>query len=130
MPCNSDYLEASGFEQESQHTAKLIMFVSSQLTLPVKKWVMECANNYYGAPKGQQGGDQRLAPMLCEIISNLSQEHMERVVYNPHVRESRQLADWWERHQEADKQRIFKEKAKEDRDQRRLPNSRKKRRRP
>lgn len=44
-----------------------------------------------------------LTPHLCRLLKDMSVEQMTAIVYNPHSKESRRLADWWEQHQEDDK---------------------------
>lgn len=109
-PCNCDYLEASSFEKECQRMAKLIIYVESFYKGVTPKWIKECAKNEYGAPNGQQDGDERLGPYLCKLLTNLKngknrQGFYNQIVYNAKNKQSRDLADWWEEHQEKDKER-------------------------
>jgi hypothetical protein len=39
-------------------------------------------------------------------MQDLSDKEIEKVAYNPRSRQSRNLADWWEDHQERDRERI------------------------
>src|SRR5579864_6920406 len=118
MPCNSDYLAPDSFEQECQRMAKLIIYVASFYKGILPQWIKECAENSYGAPNGEQHGDKRLAPYLCQLLTNLKNDKnrqglYNQIVYNAHNKTSRDLADWWDEHQRADEERIKSEKEKE-----------------
>lgn len=102
MPCRSDYLGATAFEQESQQVAKYICFVDSFFKGITPKWVIECAENCYGAPSGRMGGDSRLVPYLCKRLGELTEDQVNTIVYNARSATSRDLANWWENHQKAD----------------------------
>ena len=105
MPCRSDYMEASVFERESQIVANLIVYLDMALDKTPPKWVVECANNYYGAVLGDQGGDPRLVPLLCDMVNKLTKEERDKHVYNARDPMSRRLADWVEAHDRADRKR-------------------------
>ena len=48
--------------------------------------------------------------VLCAIVEGMSEAEREKFIYDAHNRMSRRFADWWEDHQEADRQRIAREK--------------------
>lgn len=75
MPCQSDYLEATG---ESQNVAKLIVYVYSVLGKNAPEWVKECAENYYVTPNGKQHRDKRLVPLLFSIMKDLDPKTLEK----------------------------------------------------
>lgn len=50
--------------------------------------------------------------ILCSLIKCLNQETLEYVVYDARCKTSRQLADWWENHQEEDRKQAEAEQAK------------------
>jgi len=102
MPCDSSYLEPYEFEKESQRTAKLIIWVSKQVGAKIPKFVRDEASNTYAK-------DERLVPHLCELITNMDEDTLNRVVYNGRDKTSRDLADWWDRHEKADRARERKE---------------------
>lgn len=106
MPCNSDYLEQNGKERELQRTAKLLKYVYRKLQQPISLELQEAANDYYCS-------DDYVAE-LCGVLSNLDDNVLESLVYNARNKKSRRLADWWEKHQKADRKRIRQEKEAEE----------------
>lgn len=98
MPCNSDHLKATNREAELQLAAQLCVFVAEKTNQsPLFKFQQE-ARNYYAEDVGQ-------TEWLCEAIRNMDEDELDRIVYNGRDTTSRTLADWWEAHQEADRQR-------------------------
>jgi hypothetical protein len=106
MPCNGDYLDPSSFEKTCQQMAKYIIYLNNILKKSTPSWVVECSTNCYGAVQHEQGGDIRLAPLLCETIKSMSKKQISRIIYNSKCKTARDLANWWEEHQEADNKRI------------------------
>jgi hypothetical protein len=60
------------------------------------------AANYYG------GADYTVE--LCAMLTAMSPEDANRLVYDGRNAMARKLADWWEEHQKADKLRINRER--------------------
>lgn len=102
MPCRSDYMEPTDKQKQLKETAKLYIYVLECLgkTIPVE--LRKAANTYYCTDD--------YVPVLCEALHCLSDKELDEIVYNARNKTSRQLADWWETHQEADKARFEKEK--------------------
>lgn len=98
MPCRSDYLEATGREVGLKRAAQLAVFVGAGLGIEVPEDIAENAEQYYGSDYGQ-------VQWLCGKLKNMSDADRERIVYDAHNAKSRDLADWWEEHQEADAKR-------------------------
>jgi len=105
MPCQSDYLAASGQEMESVRVCLLISYVCGMLKKEVPEWIVDAANNYYG----NVGRLDEATKILCELCRSLTDEQTGSIVYNARDERSRQLASWWERHQEWDKRRVKEE---------------------
>lgn len=106
MRCNSDYLEPTHREKQSIRTAILLKYVLEKLEKPVPEYVVSASVDVYG-------NLQKLNDMvvtLCAELSALDEETRDKLVYNAKDKTSRDLADWWEIHQKADKERIEKEK--------------------
>lgn len=101
MPCRSDYMDPTHKEQQLQRTAKLLSFVYKTLNYPVHKPLKEAANDCYCK--------QDYVPELCRVIRNMTEDELNRVVYNARDRTSRDLADWWEEHEAADRRREAQE---------------------
>lgn len=105
MPCNSDYLEPTRFEKEVKATAELLYYVDCLLGRVDDVRTKLVAKATYPT---KSDGDY-VVSRLCETISSFTDEQMDAIVYNARSKKSRQLADWWEAHQEADKKRIQEE---------------------
>lgn len=94
MPCNGDYMEPNGKEKRLQETAQLLIFVLGQLNEAVPEIVRIGAKNIYCSFD--------FVSILCDRIGGMTSEELDAIVYNGHDRTSRQLADWWEEHKQAD----------------------------
>jgi hypothetical protein len=97
-------MEPNDKERQLQRTAKLLIYVQQQLGQGTPRWVQKTAANIYAS-------DERVVPKLCSTLRNMSKSDMERIVYNAHSVQARDLADWWEEHQKADRAREAKEAA-------------------
>jgi hypothetical protein len=105
MPCRSDYSEQSGHELESIRVCKYLTFVLNKLKKEVPLWVVDAANSY----SGNTNRLDEATKVLCETLRSLTFSEAESIVYNAHSKESRDLANWWEQHQEWDKRRVAEE---------------------
>lgn len=109
MPCNSDYMGETLLEYNLKHTAQLymyLMFTTNREIDPYIAWVAKGLRPLLQDPKITL---DKTVTLLCEELKQLSPEDRERVVYNGHNRHARALADWWEKHQEADEGRVKSE---------------------
>lgn len=111
MGCNSDYLNANAQEVHSKETAQHLSYVMTQLKQKVPEDITKAANDYYGNP----GMLNSMVVQLCDILTNLDDKTRDAIVYNGKDKQARHLADWWDEHQAADKQRIAKEKLEKER---------------
>jgi hypothetical protein len=59
--------------------------------------------------------DERVVPVLCALMQTLTKKQEDKIVYDGRNKNARNLANWWELHQEADKQREAGEKAEKQR---------------
>ena len=107
MPCQSDYLAASGQELESRRVCNFLVYIHERLQRSVPTWISDAADDYYGNVSRLDEATK----MLCEQLRSLTQDELEDIVYDTHNGDARRLADWWERHQEWDKRRVAEEKA-------------------
>lgn len=103
MPCRSDYMEPTQKERLLRETAQLYAYALTEAGERVPDRVTRAANNTYCTDD--------FVSHLCEFITRMDADTRHRIVYNAHEKQSRQLADWWERHQEADRQRLAREQA-------------------
>jgi len=111
MPCDSSYMEPTAAEENRRQVSSLICFVDSKLGVETPKNIKKAAKHIYG-----EGVDlDTITEQLCSKLSNLTKKQADAIIYNARDKRSRELADWWEEHIEADKKRLQKElKAKKD----------------
>ena len=91
-------MNPSEHELESKLACRLLSYALPILGQPIPEWVLEAAAQYYGAP-------QRLEEstvMLCSLCRSMDDAQKAHVIYDGRNAESRRLADWWDKHQEAD----------------------------
>ena len=92
MPCDCSHMEPTKWEAESRKIAKLILRVKGPRC---PAWIADAASNYYGKKEKVH----ELTALLCSWCRD-----NEEIIYSdPRDRTLRNLADWWEDHQEADK---------------------------
>lgn len=94
MPCDSSYQNPNEWEAESLRVCKLIVNFSPD---PVPRWVREAADSRYGCPARLDEATQ----LLCEMCQKLP----DSAVHNGYSRKARDLANWWDEHQEHDRVR-------------------------
>lgn len=111
MPCNSEYLNPTAREREIKRAATLIVFALEGLGKKVPHDIKRRASDIYGADSIRFRKDDSVINLLCKTVTNMSDADRERIVYNAHDKTSRDLAEWWETHQEADRKRIAREEA-------------------
>lgn len=105
MPCDSGYLAANKYEIESKRCAEGIVHVLSSLSMPCPQWIVDASNNYYGEARRLN----EMVIILCDVCTKMTEEQKNIIIYNGKNSKSRKLADWWDEHQKADKERIEKE---------------------
>lgn len=98
MPCNSDYMRQSGYEQRLQDTARLLVYVMQSLDLEVPQPIIETANTTYAKAD--------FTANLCKLLKAMTPEQINKVIYDARNPTARRLADWWEAHQQADNERL------------------------
>jgi hypothetical protein len=106
MPCQSDYLAASGQELESSRVCRLLVYLMEATGQPCPEWVRAASKDYYGNVNRLDEATK----MLCEACRKLVTAELEKFVYDSHNTMARELASWWERHQEWDARRVKEEK--------------------
>ncbi len=95
MP-NDERLEATWKEKESSLICSLIKYAYGHIGhKEVPAWVSNAAGDYYGCPERLKEARR----MLLECLRGLMGSEVEALVYNAHSRQSRRLADWWEKYQ-------------------------------
>lgn len=104
MPCNSDYLNANDIEIERQRAAKLLVYVRKAQGIQPPPYAVKAAKSCYG-----EGGDKAIVE-LCDTLRGMTEAELDFIVYNPYSKSARDLANWWEEHQEADRKRMQAER--------------------
>ena len=116
MPCNCDYMNPSEAEIDSRETARNLEFALISLGRTPDALYRRAAENYYGDTNLLN----EMTVLLCKTLRELEAtdaEKFEQLVYNGRNKASRQLAIWWERHEEADRNREAAESADAERKQ-------------
>lgn len=100
MPCRSDYMEPTQKESLLQETAQLLIYVRMNTKSGVKidDKLKAAARDIYCR--------RDYVPELCAAMHELTEDQMDRIVYDGRNRDARRLADWWDEHQEADRKRL------------------------
>jgi hypothetical protein len=102
MPCNCDHLEPTARERAFQKAAKLLLLV----------------NNYFGWSTTTQHRldvenqycSHDYVEELCTVMQNLDERQRDGLLYSDaRNKPRRELATWWEDHQEEDRQRVQRE---------------------
>lgn len=100
-PCDGSHCEPRLRERESKRVAELIVYVDSFFKGITPAWIVKAANDTYG----NEGRFDELTEMLCTKCKNLRPGPASSIIYNPRSKQSRELADWWEDHQEEDRKK-------------------------
>lgn len=105
MGCRSDHMEPRAREAESKRVATFLVFIAEQTNQTLPAWVFKAAREYYG----DEVRCDKLTDLLCTTIREMGTPVREAVVYNAHDAQARELAAWWEHHQQVDAERERKE---------------------
>src|SRR5580658_440503 len=94
MPCTVD--PPSRTNVELQRAARLLEWLLQKLGQKRIPWVHRAAYNDFTY--------ERRSPIeLCKIIRGMSQKERERIIYDAHDVTARDLANWWDEHEENDR---------------------------
>ena len=102
MPCRSDYMEPTHKEIELQRAARLLQWVYIKLEVPLSEKLNKAADDKWCKDD--------FVPELCRTIRGLNETQLNEIVYNARDYTSRNLADWWEEHEAADRAREERER--------------------
>ena len=100
MP-NGD-LEPIRRERELKRAATLLVYLKKQIGGEVEPWMHQEAEASYPT-------DERSVTELYATLKALNSQQREDIVYNARDKTARNLADWWEEHQVADRAREERE---------------------
>lgn len=119
MPCTSDYPEPTSHNQLLQETAQLYLYLDEKL-----RESKSAVPNYEPLSKSRRAkvtetskdvyANEDFVASLCSSLRTLRKVNaklFDKVVYDAKSSKSRRLADWWERHEAADRERVRREKA-------------------
>ena len=109
MPCNSDYMSPLQWELDLCEVLKHLFYVKTMLKLPISKKLAQAQGTYYGSHY-KCDDLSPLTAQLCGLLRRLEPKVLNRIVYNARNSKSRNLADWYERHLAADKERQKEER--------------------
>lgn len=103
MPCQCDHMDATEREKESRRVCRLLAYLIPRLEegAAPSEDVIKAKDNYYGDIARL---DEHTA-ILCASINGMTEEHKNSVMYDGRNKEARELASWWEEHQEMDAKR-------------------------
>lgn len=97
MPCADESRYFPAAWSHSQHTSELLLIFWSKMGVEpmadVVKWSKTSTEDHCDV----------VVPMLCRLIKGLSEEELDKVVYNGRDKDCRKLAEWWDNHKEWDK---------------------------
>jgi hypothetical protein len=105
-------MEPNDKARQLRRTAKLLIYVQQQLGQGTPRWVQKTAANICAS-------DERVVSKLYNTVRNMSPSDMERIAYNAHSVQARDLADWWEEHQKADRAREAEKAAAQEKERQR-----------
>lgn len=103
-------MEPTALEANKVQVSRLLCHVAAQTS-----GLDELPNVYIKASKSSYGEGvdlNKATALLCSKIRKMSKMLKDSIVYDPYSKLSRELANWWEEHQVADKERETMEKQK------------------
>lgn len=106
MPCKTE--EPSPIQQEGQLVGELLLYVYCMLGIKPSTTSIAISKEYFAKTSDVHSAVEE----LCTLLRNLNNtciEDYEKVVYDAKSKNSRRLADWWEKHQEMDARRMEQE---------------------
>lgn len=112
MPCRCDYLEPSEREIESKRVAELLLFLENSSKDFVSGFDKKTLKSISSDPYGGLKYLDKMVAALCSICSSMTEEQRNKYIYDGRIKECRDIADWWEKHQEADRKRLIEERRK------------------
>jgi len=97
MPCNSDHLKPTHREEESIRVCRCLVYVLEVTKQKVPQWAKKAVASCYGNVDKLDEATK----MLCELCKKLDDD----IIYNGRKKRARELADWWDEHEKADRKR-------------------------
>ena len=101
MPCRGpDITEPTQRDRESQRVCQCLVYILSKFKQPVEDWMVEGAEDC--CPDKLDMATSHLCGWLKHAVETGREDE---IVYDARSRDARNLADWWEDHQEMDRER-------------------------
>jgi hypothetical protein len=105
MPCRSEYQEPTQVEIETQRVAGFLIYLEKvcdpAFTIP--NHILREVNDALKHPENNTQWLDSFTAILCSGIRSLDTSMLDKALYDGKIKKARQLADWWEKHQEWDK---------------------------
>jgi hypothetical protein len=101
MPCNSDYMNPTRKETDSQKCAQHLCYLFRKLKKPLPDWITKAAVSIYGSPDHLND----FVILICDAINGLTKNQIDKIIYDGKSKDARALADFWDEHVEADNKR-------------------------
>lgn len=105
MPCRSEYCEPSAREVESKRVCGLLVYLLELLGDTVPAGYPDAAKSMYG----RENILDEATAHLCQLCGDLTLDQKDTFMYDGRNAKARRLADWWDRHQAADRKREAEE---------------------
>ena len=104
MPCSdsNSYRGYDDYIKKMKDLVGLIEYIHNSLNIKIPPEIIEIKNNDFLLERA----NHFLTDYLCSSLRHLkshNKDWYEFIVYNSKLRKSRDLANWWEDHQEKDK---------------------------
>ena len=105
MPCRCEPMEPTERELELQRVCELLVYLYGKLGAVLPQWC-HAATVY---PYGKIERVDEATRMLCAACRELTPQQQDAFMYDGRNRMARQLADWFERHDQWDRKRMRQE---------------------
>lgn len=98
MPCNTDHMEPTARERHQREAAQHLVYIHGKINQLVPARLAAAASDIYG------GQTDEWVKFLCTMLKEMTDEQIDRIVYDAKDKRSRSLADWYEEHAKVDAQ--------------------------
>ena len=100
MPCDGSHCEPNLREKESKDIAQHLVWLRDTIGIALPTGVVKASTYIYGNTSMLDAW----TALLCANCAHMDQD----IIYNGRDPKARALADWWDKHQEVDKNRLQK----------------------
>lgn len=103
MPLYDTDLTQTQAEKERMKASQMLMALNLKLGKKNPTWLIQASEDYYCE-------ETKTFPALYQTITSLSEDQLNKLVYNGRDPEARKLADWFDTYQASEAKRIENEK--------------------